>query len=207
MRLDPGISISDFDINIPVASAQCEYALLFCGTLNNENGLQFLLEAFNKLKNLEIELWISGRGPLQAQVELVAAQNPRLRFIGFIERQELLKTMRRCLILVNPRQPSLAEHRYNFPSKILEYMASGRPVISLASSDIGQEYGNYLILLKEETPEAFAELIDDTLKRPPEELDELGRKGREYVMSQKNWRVLSRNVYSLLLEAKRESDT
>ena len=71
-----------------------------------------------------------------------------VRYLGFVEREELLRTMQRGLVLVNPRPPSLPEHRYNFPSKILEYLATGRPVISTTSADIAEEYGKYLLLLQ-----------------------------------------------------------
>ena len=102
--------------------------------------------------------------------------------------------MQRGLVLVNPRPPSLPEHRYNFPSKILEYLTTGRPVISTTSADIAEEYGKYLLLLTDETPEAFAHLIESTFARNPAELDEIGLRGRQYVLTEKDWSVLRQKV-------------
>ena len=205
MRLDPGVNADDFAALEPVSSTRCERVLLFCGTLSAENGLKLLLDAFARIKDQAVGLWISGRGDMQAQVESLAAQDPRVRFLGFIEHAELLKIMQHSLLLVNPRPPSLPQHRFNFPSKILEYLASGRPVISLASADIALEYGKYLILSSQETPEALASVIDESLRRDPQELDELGRKGRDYVLQEKNWATLSRNVASVPGEDSRQA--
>jgi len=198
MRLDPGVSISDFQRWEPCESVQCERILLFSGTLTTDNGTRLLLDAFVKTKDPAIQLWISGRGAMQSEVEALAKQDPRIRYLGFLERVELLSILKRSLLLVNPRPPSSPENRYNFPSKIIEYLASGRPVISLASGDIAQEYGDHLILLKDETPEALARVIDDSFRRNPQELDQLGKQGRMYVLSEKNWNVLAHKVSCFL---------
>jgi len=135
---------------------------------------------------------------MQSRVEALAGADPRIRYLGFLERDELLERLRRSLVLVNPRPAGRPENRYNFPSKILEYLATGRPVISLASGDIAEEYGHLLILLADEAPESFARLIDETFCKGPEELDRLGRAGRDHVLREKNWTVLASRVSGFL---------
>jgi len=198
VRLDPGISAAEFSRLEPLGSDRCERALFFSGTLNAENGLELLLESFAGTRDRTIQLWISGRGEMQTRVEALAGADPRVRYLGFLERADLLERLRRSLVLVNPRPAGLPENRYNFPSKILEYLATGRPVISLASGDIADEYGAYLILLADEAPGSFARLIDETFRKSPEELDRLGRAGRDHVLREKNWTVLAARVNGFL---------
>ena len=107
--------------------------------------------------------------------------------------------MKSSRVLINPRPASLPEHRYNFPSKILEYLAVGRPVISTATSDVAKEYGAYLILLDTETPQALAHLIESVFARSDAELDGIGERGRRYVLAERNWKVLSQHVVRFLV--------
>jgi glycosyltransferase involved in cell wall biosynthesis len=206
MRLDPGVSVADFAALEPTPSTLCEQIVLFCGTLSEENGLGFLLAAFDKIRHPTLELWISGRGEMEGQIKSLAEHHPRIRYIGFMERTKLLTVIQHSLLLANPRPPSLPQHRYNFPGKILEYLASGRPVLSLASADIASEYGKYLILLKEETTDAFARLIDEAASRNPRELDEFGKFGRKYVLDEKNWTVLSQKVAAFVEQIVQDFD-
>ena len=173
-------------------------ALLFSGVLLAANGLPLLLDAFAQVSDPTINLWISGRGEMQSQVEKAARSDSRIRYWGFVDRWELLKIMKSSRVLINPRPASLPEHRYNFPSKILEYLAVGRPVISTATSDVAKGYGDYLILLDTKTPQALAHLIESVFARSDAELDEIGECGRRYVLAEKNWAVLSQHVARFL---------
>lgn len=199
IRIDPGIQESDFEDSQGSQNIDHEHALLFSGVLSERNGLKLLLDAFAQVRDSSLHLWISGRGEMRPYVEDAIKHDPRICFWGFVERCELFKIMQRSTVLVNPRPAGLPEHRYNFPSKIIEYLAVGRPVISTASSDVAQEYGNYLILLDEETPQKFAQLIEAVFTKSEPELDLIGSRGRQYVLAEKNWHVLSRRVYDFLI--------
>ena len=206
MRLDPGVEATDFENLSPLDDYQHTRALLFSGVLNAANGLPLLLGAFAQVSDPTIHLWISGRGEMQSHVEKAARSDPRIRYWGFVERRELLRMMKSSRVLTNPRPASLPEHRYNFPSKILEYLAVGRPVISTATSDVAKEYGAYLILLDTETPQALAHLIESVFARSDAELDGIGERGRRYVLAEKNWEVLSHHV-ARFLASLREATT
>jgi glycosyltransferase involved in cell wall biosynthesis len=202
MRLAPGVEASEFDLLQPLEPGQHERALSFSGTLVYANGLQLLLDAFALVKDPSIQLWISGRGDMEAKVIKAAKHDARIHFWGFLERKDLLNLMRRSMVLVNPRPAFLLEHRYNFPSKILEYLAIGRPVISTATSDVAQEYGGYLKLLVDETPQALAQLIEATFAENLVDLDAFGRRGRDFVLTQENWAILGERVADFLSSLK-----
>lgn len=198
MRLDPGIDTSEFINFKPFNTIHCERALMFSGTLDQTTGIFFLLEAFSKVKDPTIQLWISGRGYMSTKLFALSQEDPRIRFLGFLKRDQLLGYMQKSLVLVNPRPPNLPENRYSFPSKILEYLAVGRPVISTVCADIKEEFGSYLIFIDEGTPEALARKIEATFQLTPEQLDELGSRGRKFVLEKKNWQILSKRVADFL---------
>jgi glycosyltransferase involved in cell wall biosynthesis len=199
MRLAPGVETSDFEKIHILEPGQYVRSLFFSGTLNYANGLQLLLDSFALVSDPTIQLWISGRGDMQSQVEDATKKDARIHFCGFVTREELLKLMQQSLVLINPRPAFLPEHRYNFPSKILEYLAVGRPVISTATSDVAEEYGQYLILLEKETPQALAHLIDAVFTNSLENLNTLGQEGRYFVLAEKNWTVLGQQVADFLM--------
>lgn len=172
--------------------------IFYSGDLAVYCGVQLLLDAFALLEGEKYELWLTGRGPLQGTVEQAAKHDPRIRYFGFVSRAEYLDMLEQAKVLVNPRLSSRPESPYNFPSKLLEYLASGRLVISTASSDLEEEYGDKVFLLREETPEALARLIEDVCDRVPAELEAVGARGRAYMLAHKTWRAQSGRVYDFL---------
>lgn len=62
--------------------------LLMC-RLTVEKGVQVVLDAMRRLSPMrEVELVIAGRGPLEETVRQAAANDPRIRFAGFVQGEE-----------------------------------------------------------------------------------------------------------------------
>ena len=84
--------------------------------------------------------------------------------------------------------------RYFFPSKVLEYLASGRPVISTCTGHVEEEFGPFTFLLREETPEALSAAIEDVERLGHDARSRTGAMARDYVMANKTWSVQGRRV-------------
>ena len=102
--------------------------VLFVGRLTEEKGVRVLLAAAARLSGDE-QLTIVGDGPLRAEVERAAAQNPRLCFHGPADRPQVLERMQAARALVFP-----STWFEGFPMTIVEAFACGLPVIA---SDLG----------------------------------------------------------------------
>jgi glycosyltransferase involved in cell wall biosynthesis len=87
------------------------------------------------------------------------APRTRLRYLGKLSRPDLLATYNAADVLVNPHSTVLLTARYVFPSKLLEYLASGRPVITTATPEIAADYGDLCTVLDREEPQALADAI------------------------------------------------
>jgi glycosyltransferase involved in cell wall biosynthesis len=87
------------------------------------------------------------------------------------------------------------ENRYNFPSKLMEYMAAGRPILSTATSDVAEHYGNALIVLADETPEGLARCIEHTIALPATERAAVGNRARASVEGV-TWRTQAEKILS-----------
>ncbi len=108
----------------PVTRAQ---KILFAGRLAAEKNLPAIIDAAQRHPGLTFS--ISGDGPERATVEHAAATLPNLHYLGWLNRDALLREMDRndCLVL-----PS---HVESFGTVALEAMARGR--IAVVSSHCG----------------------------------------------------------------------
>ncbi|GAB4538321.1 MAG: hypothetical protein Kow0063_26030 [Anaerolineae bacterium] len=167
--------------------------IYYAGTMAEVAGADLFLQAITYLPNPEYRFWFSGRGPLDDAIREAARGDTRITHWGFVSREHYRELLQKANILVNPRPSRLPENRYNFPSKLMEYMAAGRPIISTATSDVAEHYGDAVVLLEDETPEGLARCIEEVFKRPPEALAALSRRARDYAL-QETWEAQARRI-------------
>lgn len=103
---------------------------MYAGLLEQVTGIGLLLEAFSLTEDADWELWVSGKGSLDSVVETEAAKDNRIKFLGFLKYSEYIDCLKQADVLINPRDMSLPENQNNFPSKILEYLAVGKEIVS-----------------------------------------------------------------------------
>ena len=126
--------------------------ILYSGTLAKRYGVLNLLDAFSLIKNKEYRLWICGDGDGSGEINERAKNDSRIINFGQIPREEVLKRQQRATVLVNPRTSEGEFTKYSFPSKIMEYLASGTPCIMHRLAGIPKEYFDYCFISENETP-------------------------------------------------------
>jgi glycosyltransferase involved in cell wall biosynthesis len=202
IKVDGGVT-DDWDELPPVAPVAT--AVGYAGTPAEVSGTRLLLAAFRLIPDEEARLMVSGRGGLEEEVRTAALADPRIRFVGFLDRSELQRLLRAATVLVNPRESRFPENRYNFPAKLLDYLASGRPTITTLAGDLDPEYRRVTFPLVEETPEALATLIHALLEKPERDLAAIGTAGREFVLATRRWKNQATRVLEFVesIEANR----
>lgn len=127
---------------------------LYSGILNHVTGVDILLDAFRKTENQSYELVLCGQGKeLEEQIAIAVKDDSRIHFYGYVSRERYYELLQQADVCVNPRNMSLQQNQYNFPSKILEYIASGRIVVSTKFRGY-QNYEKYIL---------FCESLADSL--------------------------------------------
>jgi glycosyltransferase involved in cell wall biosynthesis len=172
--------------------------VVFTGRANRASGIMLLVAALRHIPDPDIRLIISGRGGLEREIRQAARSDPRINIAGFLDRQQWRNLLASATALVNPRLSDQLENRYNFPSKLIEYLAAGRPVITTLSGDLDPEYLDVTIPLLEETPGGLAALMQKTLDRPADEMADLGARGREFVLREKTWGRQAKRVHEFI---------
>lgn len=175
-----------------------ELICLFSGTLYDINGIDLMLEAFSLLPNQNYRLWIFGQGPLEQKIRAAALRDKRIVYWGFLPNREVFSYQHKATVLLNARPTNQLITRYTFPSKLREYMLSGRPVISTELPGIPDEYYDFIYVFRGKTPKELKDLIIEVCSKPPKELNEFGRRAREFVLRHKNWKVQGKRIYDFI---------
>ena len=123
-------------------------SILYTGTLHKQFGILTLLEAFSLIEDPDAELWICGGGDARAEVEAAAQKDSRIKFFGYVSKDTVRELQQKAYILINPRQNDGEYTKYSFPSKTMEYMLSGKPVLMYKLSGIPAEYDPYLYYIE-----------------------------------------------------------
>lgn len=180
-------------------ASSAERIICFSGSLTDINGVNLLLDAFKLLPDPCYRLWIFGRGPLEPLVTSAAMLDERITYWGFVPQYiEVMRRMRSATVLINLRRGTDAINRYTFPSKLREYMLTGRPIITTITPSVPREYHDYVYVLRDETPPGLATAIQEACSLPSETLDDFGAKAQDFVVRNKNWSVQGQRVFEFL---------
>jgi glycosyltransferase involved in cell wall biosynthesis len=162
------------------------FRVVLAGTLEPYNGVDVVLQAFRELGG-DIALIVAGKGSGVARVQEAAANDPRITYAGVLDFDALIELYRSADLLLNIRLTRAIDTRYFFPSKLMELLASGVPVLSTSSADISAEFGSLPYFLSEETPQAVAEAIAAIARVPPDERHERGRRAWQFMLEHRTW--------------------
>lgn len=172
--------------------------VLYTGTLRKMFGVMNLVEAFELVKDKDVELWICGSGDSKEAIEEAARKDTRIKFFGLVDSNTALEMQHEATILVNPRTSKGEYTRYSFPSKTMEYLLAGRSIIINRLPGIPKEYYDYVYTPKDESVEAFAECISNVLSIDDEKREERAKAGHDFVIERKNSKMQMRRVIEMI---------
>ena len=174
--------------------------ITYTGTLNAVFGVRNLVEGFMKIKDADVVLDLYGSGPMKSEMESFMKQDSRVRYHGVVPIEEAVKAQQSSFLLVNPRPTSEAFTRFSFPSKNMEYMVSGVPLLTTNLSGMPIEYHPYVFLLKDESVEGICNCLERILAMPIEDVQARGRQARSFVLENKNDILQAEKVINLIVQ-------
>lgn len=172
---------------------------LYAGSLHKEYGIDRLIDAFSLLDMDDCELHIYGAGNYEHEIERICKNQKNIIFGGSRPNEYILKEERKAMLLVNPR-PNEGEYvKYSFPSKTLEYMASGTPVLMTKLTGLPKSYEEYIYLIEKETVEGYREALQRVLTLDRAELLKKGERAQQYVRENKTGKIQAERICRELL--------
>jgi glycosyltransferase involved in cell wall biosynthesis len=172
--------------------------LLYAGGIYEVYGVKNLIEAFIRLDVDDIELHIYGSGDLENKMEEYCLIDQRIKYFGVVKNEVVVCNLRRATLLINPRPSSEEFTKFSFPSKNMEYMVSGTPLLTTNLPGMPTEYVDFVYLFKDETINGMKETLTDILVRPNEELLNFGLKAKDYVLNNKSNVTQAKRVLDFL---------
>ena len=161
--------------------------VIYAGGLYEEYGIKFLIDGFLKLESKDVELHLFGHGPMVEMIESLQHLDNRVKYFGIVPNNRVVQAELAASLLVNPRPTVEDFTKYSFPSKNMEYMVSGTPVLTTVLAGMPKEYHEYVYLLEDESEDGVYEMLKKLLvDTPSEELELMGERAKRFVLENKN---------------------
>lgn len=175
-----------------------EKVIIYAGALYEKYGVKSLIEAFIELKDRDARLWLFGDGDLVKEINTYQEKDSRIKYYGVVPNERVVKEQLKATLLVNPR-PSIEEFtKYSFPSKNMEYMASGTPVLTTPLQGMPQEYNDYVYLFEDETVDGMIKTLTAILSKDKTELHDKGIRAKDFVLKEKHNVMQAERIIELI---------
>lgn len=168
--------------------------VLYAGTLHKEYGIDTLIKAFDLFskENKKFNLVIYGKGNYEQQIINYSKVNSQIIYKGEASLDDILQEEVDSILLVNPRHmdENNEDHeyiRFSFPSKNIEYMCSGTPMLASKLPGMPDEYLNYIFEIKDCTVQGLCNSLKEVLNLNENELQKIGEKAKKFMIQEKNY--------------------
>jgi glycosyltransferase involved in cell wall biosynthesis len=174
--------------------------ILYSGSLSKRYGIMDLVKAFNLIDKDNYRLWICGGGDALSEIKDFEKIDKRIQYLGLLSKEEVRRKQKQATLLINPRHKIDEYTKYSFPSKTMEYMASGTPVLMSHLLSIPSEYEKHLYFFDDESIEGMKNKIIEICEKSQEELNAFGKAASKFIINEKNEKKQANRIVELLKE-------
>lgn len=130
--------------NLPQKEEGCKY-IVYTGKMYKKFGVKDLLDTFENIEDGSLRLVLCGTGDLNKYINELSEKDKRVIYKGQVSPNEALKWVKAADVLVNPRKDDSEYTKYSFPSKNIEFLLSGNPVIAYQLKGMKECYKDYIV--------------------------------------------------------------
>lgn len=160
--------------------------IMYAGGIVSRYGVFDLVEAFHRIDDDNYRLILCGPCLEMDKLNNYLISDSRIEYRGLVPTDEVRELQKKVTLLVNPRHSTEEFTKYSFPSKTLEYMASGTPVLMSKLPSMPNEYKQYMYLFDDESIEGMRQQIENVCSLDHLVLMEKGRKAKEFILHNKS---------------------
>lgn len=169
--------------------------IMYAGGLYEKYGVKTMIKAFMKINDKNTELHLYGTGDLDEYIKSI--KDERIKFFEVVQNNIIVQEEKKVTLLINPRFSEAEYTKYSFPSKNMEYMVSGTPVLTTKLPGMPKEYYDYIYLIEDESENGMMDSIITVLNLPRKELIEKGKNAKDFVLKYKNNNVQAKKIIEL----------
>lgn len=170
--------------------------ILYAGWISALHGVLYLVKAMEIIntKFKDVMLVIVGFGPLKTLIEKYVEKNQikNVVFTGKVPHEEITKYYSIADVLVIPHVRCM-QTELNPTTKLFEYLAAGKPIVSSNLKPIADVVGENAVLVEPENPQAFADGIL-TLLNNEDLAKKMGENGKKIVHNY-SWEESAKKIY------------
>jgi hypothetical protein len=139
--------LKDFDnfTNEPRRINNNKFVITYSGVLSKSYHVDFLLKLIMELNPKKFDIWLIGDGDLVEYAKEISLKHENLKIFGFISDTVLLNNiLLQSSLVVNLRNSNDQNSAYSFPSKLIDYLSLGIPVLTTNFPSLLSEYHGFL---------------------------------------------------------------
>lgn len=170
---------------------------VLAGMLWDQNGTKLVLDALKSQPELDIKVIFAGKGNDVPLIEEAAKTDARIQYVGMLNMDELFRVYESADVLLNLRIEE--EIDMHFPSKLLECLTMGKLVLSTPVAHAERDYGQYMEILHDMTPEGLAQKMQHIASRTKSELLETGIKARHFMLENRTWEKRTKEIMDYVM--------
>ncbi|PSU64862.1 hypothetical protein CTM79_20075 [Photobacterium phosphoreum] len=162
------------------------FSVFYSGALDKRNGVLNLISAFKLIKSKKYRLYIAGDGELKDLIIREQDKDSRIIYLGQLCHDNVIKHQAKSNLLINPRQPIEEFTYYSFPSKTMEYLASGIPTLMYRLPGVPIEYFDYCTVLDDNSLVSLCNEIINICEVEYELKIKIAENAKYFILSKKN---------------------
>lgn len=143
--------------------------IVYTGGTGEKYGAKNLVDAFIKTTDPSYRLVICGKGDSDEYIKEMSQADSRIMPLGLVTPSVALEWALKADVLVNPRQNKEEYTKYSFPSKNLDYLASGNSTVCYMLDGMKPIYKNFAYFPEDDSIEALTKAIENALNSDNEE--------------------------------------
>lgn len=175
-----------------------KFRVLYSGALSKRYGIPTLLDAFTMIESAEVELLLCGNGDAVPDITNFSKTDNRISYLGILPMNEVRQLQKDVNLLINPRSSEEIFTQYSFPSKTMEYMASGTPTLMSKLKCLPPEYYPHLFFFEDETACGIKEGIERVYHTADTILEQFGKEAASFIKNEKNEKNQTLKIIELI---------
>lgn len=172
---------------------------IYAGGMNIKYGIPELVDGFKMANLSNVELHLYGNGDY---VDVLKNENLKaynIIYHGVEKNEVVVEAEKRASLLINPRSPYEEFSKYSFPSKNMEYMTSGTPMIGYRLPGIPKEYFKYMYTFNEFSAKGVAVGLKLFHEENKNKHIEMGTNAKTFITKNKNNVIMAKKILDMIL--------
>ncbi len=172
--------------------------IMYSGSIHKKYGISNLVDAFLALNVKNSELHIYGDGDWKENLQRLCKTHNNIKYFGVKDNLDVVKAQTKAILLVNPRPIDEEYVKYSFPSKNMEYLASGTPMLTTKLPSMPSEYNKHCFVVDNNDVDTLKIKLEEILKMGKENLHLFGIKAKNWALKNKNNISMTKKILDMV---------